>query len=119
VWLRGGWYHGCLLPDVVIDLPGVDWLVTWLLTYSWGSCSEFLLPMSSSGSFGVLALLALFICFSILTWYIRRDDQDLAIQCLGLFSRIVRGDSCAGNLKREAVQRRLSVHLATIGRSER
>jgi hypothetical protein len=38
-----------------------------------------LLPTSTSGGFGILALLALFMCFSILRWYIRRDDQDLAI----------------------------------------
>jgi hypothetical protein len=38
-----------------------------------------LLPTNSSGSIGVLALLALFICLSILRWYICRDDQDLAI----------------------------------------
>jgi hypothetical protein len=66
-WLRGGWCRGCLLHDVVIDLPGVD----WLLTYSWGSCSEFLLPRNNSGGFDILALLALFIRFSVLRWYIR------------------------------------------------
>jgi hypothetical protein len=38
-----------------------------------------LLSSNSSGSVGVLALLALFICFSILRWYIYRDDQDLVI----------------------------------------
>jgi hypothetical protein len=36
-----------------------------------------------------------------------------------IFSRIVRGDSCTGDLKREAVRRQLPVHLVTIGRSER
>jgi hypothetical protein len=72
-WLRGSWR--CLLPDVVVDLPGVD----WLLIYSLSNCNEFLLLTNSSGSVGVLALLALFICFSVLRWYIRRDDQDLAI----------------------------------------
>jgi hypothetical protein len=72
-WLRGGWW--CLHLDVVVDLPGVG----YLLTYGWGSCNEFLLSTSSSGDVSVLVLLALFICFSILRWYIRRDDQDLAI----------------------------------------
>jgi hypothetical protein len=38
-----------------------------------------LLPTSSSGGVGVPALQVLFACFSILRWYIRRDDQDLAI----------------------------------------
>jgi hypothetical protein len=38
-----------------------------------------LLPMNSSGGVGVLSLLALFVCFSILRWYIRKDDQDLTI----------------------------------------
>jgi hypothetical protein len=38
-----------------------------------------LLSSYSSGSIGVLALLALLIGFSILRWYIRKDDQDLAI----------------------------------------
>jgi hypothetical protein len=38
-----------------------------------------LLSSNSSGSVGVLTLLALFICLSILRWYICRDDQDLVI----------------------------------------
>jgi hypothetical protein len=38
-----------------------------------------LLSSNGSGSVGVLALLALLIGFSILRWYIRRNDQDLAI----------------------------------------
>jgi hypothetical protein len=38
-----------------------------------------LLSSDGSGSIGVLTLLTLFICFSILRWYVRRDDQDLAI----------------------------------------
>jgi hypothetical protein len=64
-----------LHPDVVAALPGI----TCVLTYGWGSCNEFLLPMSSSIGMGVLMLHVLFICFSILRWYIRREDQDLAI----------------------------------------
>jgi hypothetical protein len=74
--LRSGSCRGCLLVGVVVDLPGVDWLLIWLLTCSWDSSSEFLLPTNSSGSVGVLSLLALFVYFSILRWYIRRDDQD-------------------------------------------
>jgi hypothetical protein len=38
-----------------------------------------LLSSDGSGSIGFLTLLTLFICFSILRWYICRDDQDLAI----------------------------------------
>jgi hypothetical protein len=56
-------------------LAGVD----WLLTCSWDNSGEFLLLTNSSGGVGVLSLMALFVCFSILRWYIHRDDQDLAI----------------------------------------
>jgi hypothetical protein len=56
-------------------LPGV----AYLLTCGWSSYSEFLLLTSGSGGVGVLALDALFVCFSILRWHIRRDDQDLMI----------------------------------------
>jgi hypothetical protein len=69
---------GCcryLLTGVVVDLSGVN----RLLTYTWGRSSELLLSSNSSGSVGVLALLVLPIGFSILWWYIRRDDQDLTI----------------------------------------
>jgi hypothetical protein len=38
-----------------------------------------LLSSGSSGSIGVLKLLALLIDFPILRWYVRRNDQDLAI----------------------------------------
>jgi hypothetical protein len=38
-----------------------------------------LLSSNNSGSVGVLVLLALLICLSILRWYTSRDDQDLAI----------------------------------------
>jgi hypothetical protein len=38
-----------------------------------------LLLSNSSGSNGVLALLALLISFSILRWYIHGNDQDLVI----------------------------------------
>jgi hypothetical protein len=73
----------------------------------------------NSGSVGVLALYALFICLSVLRWYIRGDDQDLAIWSLEHFSRIVRGDGHAGDLKREAVRRQLPVDLAAVSRGER
>jgi hypothetical protein len=89
------------------------------MAYSWGSSSELLLSSNSSGSISVLTLLTLFICFSILQWYIRRYGQDLAIQGFELFSRIVRGDRCVGNLERKAVQRRLLVQPAVMGRSKR
>jgi hypothetical protein len=38
-----------------------------------------LLSPDGSGSIGVFTFLTLLICFSILRWWIRRDDQDLAI----------------------------------------
>jgi hypothetical protein len=38
-----------------------------------------LLSSDSSGGVGVFMLLTLHICFSILRWYICRDNQDLAI----------------------------------------
>jgi hypothetical protein len=77
--LRGSRCHRCLLPDVVVDLSGVERLLTWLLACTRGSNSDLLLSSDSSGNVGVLTLLALLIYFSILRWYIRRDDQDLAI----------------------------------------
>jgi hypothetical protein len=36
-----------------------------------------------------------------------------------LFSQIVRGDHCAGDLKREVIQRCLSIQLAVMSRSKR
>jgi hypothetical protein len=38
-----------------------------------------LLSSNSLGNVGVLVLLALLVGFSILRWYIRRNDQDLVI----------------------------------------
>jgi hypothetical protein len=73
--LQSSWCRRCLLPGVGIDLFGVSRLVA----YTWGSSSELLLLSDGSGSIGVLTLLTLFICFIILQWYVRRDDQDLAI----------------------------------------
>jgi hypothetical protein len=54
-----------------------------------------------------------------LRWYICRDDQDLTIQSLELFSRIVRGDCCVGDLERKAVRRRFLVQPAAVGRGKR
>jgi hypothetical protein len=62
-------------PDVVVALLGV----AYVLTCSWGGCREFLLSKSSSVGVGVLTLHALFICLSVLGWYICGDDQDLVI----------------------------------------
>jgi hypothetical protein len=76
-----------------------------------------LLP-DSSGSISVFTLLSLLVSFSILLWHIRRDDQDLAIWGLELFSRIVRGDCCMGDLERKAVRRRLLVHPMAVSHGE-
>jgi hypothetical protein len=73
--LQSSWCRRCLLPGVGIDLSGVS----RLLAYTWGSSSELLLSSDSSGSIGVLTLLALLIGFPILRWYIHKDDQDLTI----------------------------------------
>jgi hypothetical protein len=56
---------------------------------------------------------------SVLRWFIREDDQDLAIWILEHFTRIVRGDGRAGDLKREVVRRWLPVDLAAMSRGER
>jgi hypothetical protein len=69
------WNYGCLYPDVFIALSSA----TYVLNCSWGSCNDFLLLVSSSVGVGVLTLYELFICLSVLGWYIRGDDQDLAI----------------------------------------
>jgi hypothetical protein len=68
-----------------------------------------LLSSNSSGSVGILSLLTLRICLSVLRWYICRDDQDLEIWGLKFFSRIIRGDGCVSDLEREAVWRRFLV----------
>jgi hypothetical protein len=54
-----------------------------------------------------------------LRWYICRDDQDLTIQSIEFFSRIVRGDCCVGDLECKAVQRRLLVQLVAVSRGNR
>jgi hypothetical protein len=73
--LRVCWCHGCLLSEFVVALPSIS----CVLTCGWSSNNEFLLPTSSSSGVGVLALYALFICFSISRRHIHRDDQDLVI----------------------------------------
>jgi hypothetical protein len=73
----------------------------------------------NSGGVGVLALYALLICLSVLRWYIRRDDQDLAIWGVERFSRIVWGDGRMGDLKREAVWRWLPIDLVAMSCGEK
>jgi hypothetical protein len=63
---------GIDLPGIGVDLSGVS----RLKACTWGSSCD---PLLSSGSIGIFTLLTLRVCFSILWWYIRRDDQDLAI----------------------------------------
>jgi hypothetical protein len=104
-----------LLLDVDVDLTGIS---RWL-AYNWGHNGELLLSLDSSGSIGVFMLLSFLICFSILWWHVRRDDQDLAIWGLELFSQIVGGDRCVGELERKAVRRRLLVQSAAVGRGKR
>jgi hypothetical protein len=77
--LRSNWRRRYLLTGIVISLSGVNRLLNWLQTYTWGRSNELLLLPNNSGSVGVLMLLALFICLSILWWYVCRNDQDLAI----------------------------------------
>jgi hypothetical protein len=87
------------LSGIGVDLSGISLLevCTW--------DNNLLLSSYSSGGVGVFTLLTLHVCFFILRWYICRDDQDLTIQSLELFSRIVRGDCCVGDLERKAVWR--------------
>jgi hypothetical protein len=61
----------------------------------------------------------LLVYLSILRWYVCKDNQDLAIWDLKHFSRIVRGDGHASNLKHEADQRWLTIDLAAMGCGER
>jgi hypothetical protein len=102
------------LPDVDVNLTGIS---RWLAC-TWGRDGVLLLSLDSSGSIGIFKLLSLLVCFSILWWHIRRDDQDLAIWGLELFSRIVRGDCCMGDLERKAVRRRLLVHSTAVSNGE-
>jgi hypothetical protein len=101
------------LRVIGVDLSDISQLevCTWI--------SDLLLSSDSSGGVGVLTLLTLHVCFSVLRWYNCRHDQDLTIQDLEFFSRIIRGDCCVGDLECKAVQRRLLVQLAAVSRSNR
>jgi hypothetical protein len=92
--LRGSWCHKCLLcgirvglSGVGIDLPGIDVDlssidlsgISRLKACTWGSSCDLLLLWDISGGVGLFMLLTLRVCFSILQWYICRDNQDLAI----------------------------------------
>jgi hypothetical protein len=71
--LWGRWCHKCLLREVGVDLSDI----VQLEVCRWGS--DLLLSSDSSGGVGVFTLLTLRACFTVLRWYIYRDDQDLAI----------------------------------------
>jgi hypothetical protein len=96
------------LCGIGVDLSDISQLEVC----TWGS--DLLLSSDSSGGVGVFTLLTPRVCFSILRWYIYRDDQDLMIQSLEFFSWIVRGDCCVGNLGCMAVRRRLLVQLVAV-----
>jgi hypothetical protein len=101
------------LRGIDVDLSDISQLEVC----TWGS--DLLLSSDSSGGIGVFTLLTLRVYFSVLRWYIRRDDQDLTIQSLEFFSRIVQGDCCVGNLERKEVRRRLLVQLVAVSRGDR
>jgi hypothetical protein len=85
--LWGRWCHECLLrgiglmgigidlPDIGVDLSGIS----RLKASTWSSSCDLLLSSDSLSSVGVFTLLTLRVCFSILRWYICREDQDLTI----------------------------------------
>jgi hypothetical protein len=101
------------LRGIGVDLSDISQLEIC----TWGN--DLLLSSDSSVGVGVFTLLTLRVCFSVLRWYICRDDQDLTIQSLEFFSRIVRGDCCVGDLECKAVQRRLLVQLVAVSRGNR
>jgi hypothetical protein len=68
--LWGRWYHECLLLGVGVDLSGVS----RLKACTWGSDCDLLLSSNSSSGVGVFTLLTLRVHFSVLRWYICRDD---------------------------------------------
>jgi hypothetical protein len=71
--LWGRWCHKCLLHGIGVDLSDIGQLEVC-------NCgSDLLLSSDSSGGVGIFTLLTLRVCFSVLRWYICRDDQDLAI----------------------------------------
>jgi hypothetical protein len=71
--LWGRWCHKCSLRGIGVDLSDIGQLEVC----TWGS--DLLLLSDSLGGVGVFTLLTLRVFFSILRWYICRDDQDLAI----------------------------------------
>jgi hypothetical protein len=71
--LWGRWCHKCLLREIGVDLSDIGQLEVC----TWGS--DLLLSLDNSGGVGVFTLLTLHVCFSVLRWYIGRDDKDLAI----------------------------------------
>jgi hypothetical protein len=71
--LWGHWCHKGLLRAIGVDLSDIGQLEVC----TWGS--DLLLSLDSSGGVGVFMFLTLRVCFSVLRWYICRDDQDLAI----------------------------------------
>jgi hypothetical protein len=101
------------LRGIGVDLSDISQLEIC----TWGN--DLLLSSDSSVGVGVFTLLTLRVCFSVLRWYICRDDQDLTIQSIEFFSRIVRGDCCVGDLECKAVQRRLLVQLVAVSRGNR
>jgi hypothetical protein len=66
--LWGCWCHKCLLHEIGVDLSDIGQLEVC----TWGS--YFLLSSNSSGGVGVFTLLTLRVFFSVLQWYICRDD---------------------------------------------
>jgi hypothetical protein len=61
------------MHEIGVDLSDIGQLEVC----TWGN--DLLLPSDSSGGVGVFTLVTLRVCFSVLRWYICRDDQDLAI----------------------------------------
>jgi hypothetical protein len=53
-----------------------------------------------------------------LRWYICRDVQDVTIQSLELFFRIVQGDFCVGDLECKEDRRRLLVPLSAVSHDD-
>jgi hypothetical protein len=64
----GRWCHKCLLCGIGVDLSDIGQLEVC----TWGG--DLLLPSDSSGGVGVFTLLTLRIYFSVLRWYIFKDN---------------------------------------------
>jgi hypothetical protein len=92
--LWGSWCHECLLrgigidlagigidlPGIGVNLSGIDMSgIRRLKACTWGSSCDLLLSSDCSVGVGIFTLLTLHVSFSILRWYICRDDQDLTI----------------------------------------